>query len=934
MSNRKRQILDPSTFEDDETTRLAGLLYIVLPALFAVALVPMTLTSLFSRHNPNWLFAFGLSATVALSSVCLLFVVRRGAVRLASVMLLAILWAVITLRMVAVGTIRFPITGIYIVGILCAGLLLGSRGAFIFALVSTAATFAVFYAEVTNLTTPLSWPVTISQWLTYAVALILTAFLIRLTTRSLTHALASARQEIAEREYAEKELNQYRERLQELVQERTAELTAAIVQLEQEITHRQHVEEALRESEEKFRNIIESIPIGMHMYQLQPDGKLVFTGANPAADKILGIDNQQFVGQTIEEAFPAIKEAGVPERYRIAASTGEPWQTDEIIYKENEIAGAFEVRAFQTSPGRMAAAFVDITERKLAEEEIRRRNRELALLNKIITASASGLEPEAILDTACRELARTFDVPQAAAALINEDRTEASVVAEYLAEGRPSILDTIIPLKANLAFQDLLDNKAPSVVYNARSDPRLEPIHDLIRKRGTVSLLILPLVVEGKVIGGLGLDAIEPRTFSAEEVSLARNVADQVTGALAQARLQEQRKRLEDQYRQAQKMEAVGRLTAGIAHDFNNLLTAINGFAGLLRFELSSDAPRQELVEKILHSGQRAADLVRQLMTFSRKQIIEPQVLNLNTVVTDMNKMLRRIIGEDIELQTQLELRLWSVKVDPMQIGQVIANLAVNARDAMPAGGQLIIETANVVLDEDYTASHLEAQPGEHVLLVISDTGVGMSEEVKAHLFEPFFTTKELGKGTGLGLATVYGIVTQSGGHIWAYSEEGQGSAFKIYLPRVEKIAQATPRPRALIDVPSGDETILLVEDDESVRDLARNVLQSHGYTIIEARNGQEALSVAKHHPGPIHLLLTDVVMPGISGEQLAKQLTQARPDLKTLFMSGYTNNTIMHRGVLEPGIAFLQKPFSPTDLAGQVRQVLDTSQQTPGWPR
>ncbi len=832
--------------------------------------------------------------------------------------------------MVTVGTIRFPITGMYVVGILCAGLLLGGRGAFIFALVSIGATFAMYYAEVTHLTTPPSWPVTFSQWLAYAAALILTAFLIRLTTRSLTHALANARQEIAEREHAEEELRQYRARLQDLVQERTTELTAAIVQLEHEITHRRRTEEALRESEQQFRNIIESIPIGMHMYQLEPDGTLVFTGANPAADTILGVDNQQFVGQTLGEAFPAMRETEVPERYRIAASTGQPWQNDEIIYEENEIAGAFEVRAFQTSPGRMAAAFVDITERKLAEEEVRRRNRELALLNKIITASASGLEPEATLDIACRELAQTFDVPQAAAALINEDRTHVSVVAEYLTEGRPSTLDTTIPLKANPSLQDLLDNKSPVGIYNAQSDPRLEPVRDLIRQRGIVSLLILPLVVEGEVIGSLRLDAIEPRNFSAEEVGLARSVADQVSGALAQARLQEQRKRLEGQYRQAQKMEAVGRLTAGIAHDFNNLLTAINGFAGLMRFELSPDDPRQELVEKILLSGQRAADLVRQLMTFSRKQIIEPRVLNLNAVVTDMNEMLRRIIGEDIELQTQLAPRLWPVKADPMQIGQVIANLAVNARDAMPAGGQLIIETANVVLDDDYVASHLEAQPGEHVLLVISDTGVGMSEEVKAHLFEPFFTTKELGKGTGLGLATVYGIVTQSGGHIWAYSEEGQGSSFKIYFPRAEKIDQPMPPPRTLIDVPSGDETILLVEDDENVRALARNVLQGHGYTILEARNGQEALSVARHHPGPIHLLLTDVVIPGISGEHLAKQLTQARPDLKTLFMSGYTNSAIMHRGLLEPGIALLQKPFSPIDLAGQVRQVLDNPYQTP----
>jgi two-component system cell cycle sensor histidine kinase/response regulator CckA len=301
-------------------------------------------------------------------------------------------------------------------------------------------------------------------------------------------------------------------------------------------------------------------------------------------------------------------------------------------------------------------------------------------------------------------------------------------------------------------------------------------------------------------------------------------------------------------------------------------LTVINGFAELMRYELLPDDPCQELVVKILDAGQRAANLVRQLLAFSRKQIIEPRVLNLNAVVADMGKMLRHIIGEDVELKTILAPDLWLLRVDPAQIEQVIVNLAVNARDAMPSGGHLTIETANVILDKTYVASHLESQPGEHVLLAISDTGVGMSEEVKAHIFEPFFTTKETGKGTGLGLATVYGIVKQNGGNIWVYSEEGQGSTFKIYLPRTQEAAPPVAHQRRVADVPHGTETILLAEDDDGVRDLARRVLQGQGYTVLEARNGQEALLVSSRHTGPIHLLLTDVVMPGISGKVLAEQ--------------------------------------------------------------
>lgn len=383
---------------------------------------------------------------------------------------------------------------------------------------------------------------------------------------------------------------------------------------------------------------------------------------------------------------------------------------------------------------------------------------------------------------------------------------------------------------------------------------------------------------------------------------------------------------LQEQYHQAQKMEAVGRLTAGVAHDFNNLLTAINGFARLIQAELRPDDPIQEMVGTILHSGQRAADLVRQLLAFSRKQIIQPQVLDLNIGVAEMDKMLRRIIGEDINLKTVLSPELWPVKVDPTQIEQVIINLAVNARDAMPIGGQLTLETANVVIDENYVAGHLGTQPGRYVLLAISDTGCGMSHEVKTRIFEPFFTTKALSRGTGLGLATVFGIVKQSGGDIWVYSEENVGTTFKIYLPCAEEKTLTPPvRPEIRPEMPVGNETILLVEDDSGVRELLRQVLSRLGYTLLEARNGQEALRLIADYADPIHLLLTDVIMPGISGKALAEALAHIRPDLKRLFMSGYTDEAIVQHGVLDSGMAFLQKPFSPMTLAAKVRSSLDS---------
>ena len=683
----------------------------------------------------------------------------------------------------------------------------------------------------------------------------------------------------------------------------------------------------------------------------------------------------------------------------------------------------------------------ELAERARAEQENHSRSRELALLNRIIAASATEPEPTTILEIACREMAHAFDVPQAIAAQLNDEKTAATVVAEYRTDDRPPALNDTFPMEGNPWYQYLFTYKAPLSVDDAFRDPWLAPIHGPTGdgQRCAASLLILPLIIDGDVVGSLSLAATQPRTFSASEISLAWNVADQVAGGLARARLAQTQRRLtaaieqaaesivildtegailyvnpaferitgysraeavgqtlhilnsgkhdaaffknlwatvsagevwhgrivnkqkdgtlytdettvtpvrnesntivnyvevkrdvtrelelEEQYRQSQKMEAVGQLTAGIAHDFNNLLTAINGFAELMQFELSVDDPRQELVVKILRSGKRASDLIRQLLAFSRKQIIEPRVLDLNAVVTDMDRMLQRIIGENIELQTILIRDLWPVKADPSQIEQVIVNLAVNARDAMPGGGKLIIETANVMLDEDYAADHVGAEAGEHVLLAVSDTGVGISEDVRARIFEPFFTTKQAGKGTGLGLATVYGIVKQSGGNIWVYSEEGVGTTFKVYLPRGAESRRTLDHPEIGQEMPLGKETILLVEDEAGVRDLARVVLQRQGYTVLEAADGQQAVQLADGHSGPIHLLLTDVVMPGSNGKTLAQNLIQTHPEMSVLFMSGYTNEAIAHHGVLEPGVAFLQKPFHPMTLARKVRKVLD----------
>ena len=437
-------------------------------------------------------------------------------------------------------------------------------------------------------------------------------------------------------------------------------------------------------------------------------------------------------------------------------------------------------------------------------------------------------------------------------------------------------------------------------------------------------------ILRGEIWHGELINRRKDGTIYTEEQNIApvRDARGEITHFIVTKQDVTERKRLEEQFRQAQKMEAVGRLAAGVAHDFNNLLTVINGYSALVLERLHSSDPIRGPITEIRRAGDSAASLTRQLLAFSRQQVLAPRVLDLNSLVTDVEKMLRRLLGEDIDLAIVRDPALGRVKADPGQIEQILMNLAVNARDAMPEGGKLVIETANIELDDTHASIHPVAAPGRYAMLTFIDTGIGMDAKTQSRIFEPFFTTKELGKGTGLGLATVYGIVKQSGGYIWVYSEPGRGSTFKIYLPRVEEAEESVQASEAKVHSPAGSETILIVEDDEAVRAFAARILQDLGYKVLESTSPEDALQIGDERQKPIDLLLTDVVLPGMSGRKIAERLTSLRPSMKVLYMSGYTADSVVRNGVMEATTAFLQKPFTPASLAGKVREVLDSGRE------
>jgi len=386
-----------------------------------------------------------------------------------------------------------------------------------------------------------------------------------------------------------------------------------------------------------------------------------------------------------------------------------------------------------------------------------------------------------------------------------------------------------------------------------------------------------------------------------------------------------ERKLLENQLQQSRRMEAVGRLAGGIAHDFNNLLTIVKGYAELALQRTGVQPELRADVQQIENAAERASTLIRQLLAFSRRQVLQPKIIDLNAIVLGLDKLLGRLMGEHIEMVTRCAANVGHVKADPAQIEQVIMNLVVNARDAMPKGGRLTVETVNVDLDSTYARDHVTVKPGPYVMLAVSDSGIGMNPETVAHIFEPFYTTKESGQGTGLGLSTVYGIVKQSGGYIWVYSEPGKGTTFKVYLPRVAEQVESKPQAAEIPAAGRGSETILLVEDEEAVRELASRILSAKGYSVVAAKSVREAEEFAEKHRGEIHLLLTDIIMPGTSGRELARRITRRHPRTRVLYMSGYTDNVLAQGGVLEAGLSFLQKPFTPGALVQKVRDVLDS---------
>ena len=704
LTERARSLFSsPAEQGEGDNARLARLLNAFLLLSGAVTAAFLVLAGSHLNAGTRLLSGVMLAALVAIAALA-----RSGWTRLAAFSYLGGLWLFVTLSLWLFGGFQTPASSSYTVVALAAALLFGVRGTAVATGAIVISSVGIAVADLRGWL-PVSSPP--STWAAFAVFL---ASLLSLVGMAL---------------YA------------------TAELRRAIAGLRAEVEERRAIETRLRESESRVRSIVESSPMGIHLYRLEHTGRLVLTGSNPAGDRILGTPMAPLVGRTIEEAFPGLAGTEVPDRYRRLCAEGGSWRT-EITYSDDRFRGTYEVHAFQTAPGMMAVMFLDITERRQAEED---------------------------------------------------------------------------------------------------------------------------------------------------------------------------RRRLEEQLRQSQKMEAVGRLAGGIAHDFNNLLMVIMGHGELLRRSLDANDPRLRKVQHVMGASERAARLVRQLLAFSRKQAMEPRVVDLNALVSDTARMLRPLLGEDVEVVARLDPALGRVRVDPAQIEQVLMYLAVNARDAMPTGGTITLETADVRLPAS------EGTPAaRQMALTVRDTGHGMDEKTRAQAFEPFFTTKAGSGGTGLGLSTVYGIVQQSGGHVAVESTPGLGSCFRILLPCAEGPGEAAETGAVAAASPAGVETVLVVEDEPSLRALACEMLESHGYLALGAGSGEEALGLAVRHAGPIHLLLADMVMPGLSGPALAERFAVVRPHARILFMSGYAGDDLARRGLADDAAQFLPKPFTLDLLARRVRAALD----------
>ena len=643
-----------------------------------------------------------------------------------------------------------------------------------------------------------------------------------------------------------------------------------------DISERKQSEEQLRRQLDFTETITASL--GEGVYALDAGGRLTFM--NSAAESALGWTEDELLGQKIHEIIHFQHADGTnspAEECPLLGvlNSGKTIQIEGDVFTRRD--GSLFPVSYNSSPiisgvqiAGAVLAFHDITERKRAEEALLQSEQRYRLLFE--------LNPQPMW---------VFDLETLAFLEVN-----VAAIHHYGYSREEFLTLTIKDIRPGEDVPNLLAN-----ISRITSQHEEASIWKHRKKDGT----IIDVEITAHELTFYGRPA---------QMVLAYDVTE--------------RRVLEEQLRQSQKMEAVGQLAGGVAHDFNNLLTVITGYSDLTLRRLDNESPFRSSLEEIKKAGERAASLTRQLLAFSRKQVLQPKVLQLNAIVADVDKMLRRLIGEDIDPLTLLEPSLGQIKADPGQIEQVILNLAVNARDAMPQGGKLTIETQNVYLDNQYARRHTAIQPGNYVMLAVSDTGCGIDAETQVRMFEPFFTTKEQGKGTGLGLSTVYGIVKQSGGHLWVYSEVGKGTTFKIYLPRIDEVIESDETRSALAELPQGRETVLLTEDEEQVRQMIRTILEMGGYRVLEASGGEEALTLYEQHEGQIDLIMTDVVMPGISGRELAQSLETLHPGIRVLYMSGYTDDAIVRHGLLDQEIAFLQKPFTPDALMRKVREVLD----------
>ncbi len=700
-------------------------------------------------------------------------------------------------------------------------------------------------------------------------------------------------------------------------------------------TNRKRAEEALRKSERELRLIAENSTEAIFAYDM--NRQLIYV--NPAIKVLTGYSADELREKGFIPWIHGDDEARMMESWEsLYEGRGFTNQEYRLITKDGQEKWGmsswgplFDEDGHQVG---VQGRETEITERRLAAEALKEANQRAIIkyerLLERISSLGQTLGVARDLQTVFRAL-RDFAQVSAPcdSIVISLCDTECSerTAAYAWSDGEELDLLTFPVIKLNdgpasrvIATQTVLITHDFRKVGRERG---LVTVGDSPEGRLPDSDLIAPMTIKGRTMGIIEIQSYESNAYMSEHSIAIRMAANLAAIAIENVSLFHAEREKEEQLRQSQKMEAIGKLAGGIAHDFNNLLTAITGYSELTLRRLSETDPLRRNIEEIKKAGNRAASLTRQLLAFSRKQVLQPQVMDFNAVLVEMFKMLQRLIGEDIDLLPVLDPSLGQIKADPGQIHQVLINLAVNARDAMPQGGKLTIKTANIHIDEEYASHHISVRPGRYVMLSVSDSGSGMDEATQARIFEPFFTTKEAGKGTGLGLSTVYGIIKQSGGNIWVYSEVGKGTTFKIYLPRADQEAEA--KEDAVRDEhPVGTETILLVEDEEMVRNLTREILQMSGYKVIEARHGVEALQVCEQYDGHIQLMLTDVVMPQMGGRVLAEQSARLRPEMRVLYMSGYTDDAIVHHGVLDKDVAFIEKPFPPDALARKVREVLD----------